>query len=344
MSEPLPAPLLPPADHDVYDGRRIRWGFLGAGTIAGQMAEAIADVPGNEVVAVAARDASRAAAFAQQWNVPRSYGDYLAVCEDPQVDIVYVNTTHPHHHRQALMVLDSGKHVLVEHPLTLNATQATQVLHAARDRGLFSMEAMWMRTQPLIREVERLVGEGAIGDIVRVGVDFPVAFDYEPGYRLFDRSNGGGALVELGAYGATFAWLLLGQPETVQVIGSLAPTGVDRVVSMQWGYSSGATASVFCTSQASGPRRAVVMGRTGWITVEPDFARAPDRAIVHIDGAREQHLSMPSRRYQHQVEEVERCLRAGVLESPLVPHTDSIGILEVLDAVRSELGVRYPQE
>ncbi len=344
MSEPLPAPQLQPADRDVFDGRPIRWGFLGAGDIAGQMAETIADVPGNEVVAVAARDSSRAAAFAQQWNVPDSYADYIGVCEDPDVDIIYINTTHPHHHRQAMMAIGAGKHLLVEKPLTLNATQATDVLHTARDRGLFSMEAMWMRTQPLIRELERLVASGAIGDIVRVGVDFPVPFEYDPGHRLFDRTNGGGALLDLGVYGATFVWLLLGQPETVQVIGSLAPTGVDRVVSMQWGYSSGATAQVYCTSQGSGPRRAVVMGRKGWITVEPDFAAAPSTAVVHIDGQREQTIEMPSRRYQHQVEEVERCLRAGLLESPLVPHADTIGILEVLDAARSELGVTYPQE
>lgn len=344
MSEPLPAPQVQPADHDVLQGRPVRWGFLGAGEVAALMAEAIAQVPGNEIAAVAARDANRAAAFAQRWNAPRSYGDYVAVCDDPGVDLVYVNTTHPHHHRQALMAIEAGKHVLVEKPLTLNAGQAMQVLHGARDRGLFSMEAMWMRTQPLFREVDRLVGSATIGDVVRVSVDFPVPFDYEPGHRLFDRDNGGGVLLDLGVYGATFVWALLGQPETVQVIGSLAPTGVDRVASMQWGYGSGATAQVFCTSQASGPRRAVVMGRTGWISVEPDFASAPARAIVHLEGRGEQVLDIPNRGYQHQVEEVERCLRAGLLESPLVPHADTIGILEVLDAARSELGVHYPQE
>lgn len=344
MSQPVAPAHLPPATDDVFNGRPIRWGFLGAGDIAGQMAEAIAEVPGNDVVAVASRDANRAAAFAQRWNVARSYGDYLAVCEDAEVDIVYINTTHPFHHPQAMMAIEEGKHLLVEKPLTLNSGQAIDVLHGARDRGLFSMEAMWMRTQPLIREVERLVGSGAIGDLVRVGVDFPVPFAYDPGHRLFDRTNGGGALLDLGVYGATFVWSLLGQPETVHVIGTLAPTGVDRVVSMQWGYSSGATAHVYCTSQGSGPRRAVVMGRKGWITVEPDFAAAPERAIVHIDGLHEQVLDIPTRHFEHQIEEVDRCLRAGLLESPLIPHADTIGILAVLDAARSELGVSYPQE
>src|SRR5450756_1904596 len=116
-------------------GRPIRWGFLGAGGIAASMA---ADLHhgNNMLYAVAARDADRAAAFAARFGASHSHGSYRAMIEDPDVDIVYVATTHPFHREQALMAIAAGKPVLVEKPLTLNAADARQVLSAARDLSL----------------------------------------------------------------------------------------------------------------------------------------------------------------------------------------------------------------
>ncbi|HYO17231.1 MAG TPA: Gfo/Idh/MocA family oxidoreductase, partial [Dermatophilaceae bacterium] len=130
-------------------GRPIRWGFLGAGGIAASMA---ADLPhgANLLYAVAARDPRRAATFAECFGASRSYGSYRTLVEDPEVDIVYIATTHPFHREQALMAIDAGKPVLIEKPLALNAAQAREVLTAARDKGVFAMEAVWMRANPLI--------------------------------------------------------------------------------------------------------------------------------------------------------------------------------------------------
>src|SRR5665648_154691 len=118
--------------------RPIRWGFLGAGGIAASMA---ADLHhgNNMLYAVAARDAGRAAAFAARFGASHSHGDYRALVEDPDVDIVYVATTHPFHREQALMAIDAGKHVLIEKPLALNAAHAREVLTTAREKGVFAM-------------------------------------------------------------------------------------------------------------------------------------------------------------------------------------------------------------
>ncbi|QQS01111.1 MAG: Gfo/Idh/MocA family oxidoreductase [Austwickia sp.] len=346
MSTPPSAPDLsataPGADR--IGDRALRWGFLGAGQIAGTFARALAELPGHEVVAVGARDGARAAAFAAEHAVRRSYGSYDELIADDEVDVIYVSTTHPHHHAPALACIRAGRPVLVEKPLALNAAQATELLGAARAAGVFSMEAMWLRTQPLLLEVERVVADGAIGDLVHVSAEFAVGVDYDPQHRIFDLANGGGALLDLGVYAAAFCWLFLGEPESVQIMGSLAPSGADRVVAMQWGYDSGAVASVFTASQAVGPNRASVIGRTGWVEIEEPFWRSPGWAVLHVDGAPDRRIEAPSRGYAHQAEEVERCLRAGLLESPLVPHAGTIGVLEIIDAARSELGVRYPQE
>jgi predicted dehydrogenase len=321
--------------------RPILWGFLGAGGIAASMA---ADLHhgNNMLYAVAARDADRAAAFAARFGASRSHGSYRAVIEDPDVDIVYVATTHPFHREQALMAIDAGKPVLVEKPLTLNAAHAREVLNAARDKGVLAMEAVWMRANPLILKAQELVAGGVIGDVVAVHADFSIGLDFDPRHRLYDLANGGGALLDLGVYPMHFAWLFLGRPDTQQVLGTLSPTGSDATVALQWGYASGATAQLRCATTARTPGRAMIAGTNGSISVEPWFVR-PERLVV-TTGQGESRIEGRETAYGPQIEEVERCLRQGLLESPLAPHADTIAVLEQIDQARADLGVRYPAE
>ncbi len=322
-------------------GAPIRWGFLGAGGIAASMA---ADLGrgNNRLYAVAARDADRAAAFAARFGASHSHGDYRAVVEDPDVDIVYVATTHPFHREQALMAIDAGKPVLIEKPLTLNAVHAREVLSAARDKGVFAMEAVWMRANPLILRAQELVARGVIGDVVAVHADFSIELAFDPTHRLYDLANGGGALLDLGVYPINFAWLFLGRPDTQQVLGTLSPTGSDATVALQWGYTSGATAQLRCATTAWTPGRATISGTAGSISVEPWFLN-PERLVVTTSEG-EARIEGEGTAYGPQIEEVERCLREGLLESPLAPQADTIAILELIDQARADLGVRYPAE
>lgn len=322
-------------------GTPIRWGFLGAGGIAASMAGDLHH--GNNVLhAVGARDPARAAAFAARFGAGSSHGNYLAVLADPDVDVVYVATTHPFHRELALLAIEAGKPVLVEKPLALNASQARQVLTAARHQGVFAMEAMWMRTNPLILKAQELVARGVIGDVVAVHADFSIAVDFDPSHRLFDLANGGGALLDLGVYPINFAWLFLGRPDTQQVLGTLSDTGSDAAVALQWGYASGATAQLRCATTARAPGSATIIGTAGSISVEPWFVQ-PERLVVTTSaGGSAVHGAQAG--YGPQIQEVERCLRQGLTQTPLVPHADTIAILELIDAARDELGVRYPGE
>jgi predicted dehydrogenase len=322
-------------------GRSIRWGFLGAGGIAAAMA---ADLHHghNMLYAVAARDADRAAAFAARFGASHSHGDYRAVIEDPDVDIVYVATTHPFHREQALMAIDAGKPVLIEKPLTLNAAHAREVITSARDKGVFAMEAVWMRANPLILKAQEMVTRGVIGDVVSVHADFSIGLDFDPTHRLYDLANGGGALLDLGVYPMHFASMFLGRPDTQQVLGTLSPTGSDATVALQWGYASGATAQLRCATTALTPGRATIAGTAGSISVEPWFLNPERLMLTTSDG--ESRVDGEETAYGPQIEEVERCLREGLLESPLAPQADTIAILELIDQARADLGVRYPGE
>lgn len=322
-------------------GDTIRWGILGAGGIAGTVGAEIVATPGNVVAAVGARDADRAAALAERLGAPRSYGSYAALVADADIDVVYVTTTHAQHQEHALLALRAGKPVLVEKSFTLNARQAREVVSEARARRLFCMEAMWMRVNPLVRTAQDVAGSGRIGELVSVRADLSARVDYDPAHRLYDLAVGGGALLDLGVYAATFAWLFLGRPDTVQAIGSLSPTGSDATVAMQWGYQDGRFAQIASTTLGQNPLAGLIGGTAGWVSVHGRVSRPTSITIHDATGDEVLPDTLPGFGYGPEVAEVERCLRAGELESPLVPLDETVAILEVFDGVRSQLGVRY---
>lgn len=321
----------------------IRWGILGAGGIAATMTGDIAAVPGAVVGAVAARDADRAAAFADRHGIARSYGSYAELVADPDVDVVYVATTHAQHRDHALLALDAGKPVLVEKAFTLNAREAREIVAAARARRLFCMEAMWLRVDPLIVRLGELLRDGAIGDVVGVRADLSRHFPYDPAGRLFDLAVGGGALLDLGVYPVTFAWLVLGRPDAQIATGALSPTGSDLTAALQWSYADGRVAQIYCSAAGYSPYAALVTGTDGWIRVE-GRVHHPSALTVHSAAGEYVLEAAPvaGHGYGHEIAEVGRCLRAGEVESPLVPLDDTVGVLEVLDDARRQLGVRYP--
>ena len=321
--------------------RAIRWGILGAGGIAATVGADIASTPGNEIVAVGARDGARSAAFAGRFGIPRSYGSYRELVADDDVDVVYIATTHAQHHEQALLALDAGKPVLVEKSFTLNARQARDVVDTARRNRLFCMEGMWMKLNPLIRKAQQIVACGRIGEVVGVHADLSRRFEYDPSHRLYDLAAGGGALLDLGVYPATFAWLFLGRPDSVQTTGSLSPTGSDVTVAMQWLYRDGPYAQVSATALGPNPLTGVVAGTDGWVLIGERVHRAPFITVHDGDGEEVLRQTVEGNGFIPEITEVGRCLRAGDLESPLVPLDETVAMLEVLDGVRAQLGVRY---
>jgi predicted dehydrogenase len=328
------------------DGRPIRWGILGAGGIADTFSGDIGLTAGNVVTAVAARDADRAARFAARHGTARSYGDYQGLVNDDEVDVVYVATTHPHHRVHALMAIAAGKAVLIEKPVCLNAADARDVFEAATRAGVFAMEAMWTRTNPLIRTAQQLIADGAIGKVRGVRSEFGLGEAFDPTHRLYDLDNGGGALLDLGIYPATFAYLFLGPPDEVRTVGTLAPTGADETVAMQWLYRGRPGAQLWASAPINAPNEAAVLGTQGWISFLRD-AHRPSGLIVHTETGEyriDDPLAGGGHGYGPEIDEVARCLRAGLLESPLVPHADTIAILEILDGARATLGVIYPSE
>ncbi len=323
----------------------VRWGILGAGAIAATVGADIAASPGSTVVAVGSRDPARARRLASQLDAPRGYGSYQELVGDPDVDVVYVATTHAQHRAAALAALEAGKPVLVEKPLALSSRQAGEIAAAAAERHLLCVEGMWMRVNPAVDAVVRAIESGEIGEVRAIRADLSHTFDYHPHHRMFDPAVGGGALLDLGVYPAALVWLLLGRPAAVRAEASLAATGVDESVAMWWTYDDGRAAQVTCSSVSKAGSSATIVGTRGWIEVAAPVFRTEQITVCTSHGGRVERYPLPAGNgYALEVAEVERCLGSGLTQSDRMPMDATLGVLGVLDDVRGQIGVRYPEE
>ncbi|WP_336605768.1 Gfo/Idh/MocA family protein [Streptomyces sp. BA2] len=326
----------------------VRWGILATGGIAASFTANLLDMPDAEVVAVASRTDASAKAFAERFGIPRAYGEWGALAEDEDIDVVYVATPHASHRAAAGLCLDAGRAVLCEKAFTLNAREARELVTLARRRGLFLMEAMWMYCHPLIRRMKALVDDGAIGEVRTVQADFGLAGPFPPAHRLRDPAQGGGSLLDLGVYPVSFAQLLLGEPSGVSARATLSDEGVDLQTGMLLSYESGAHAVLHCSINAGTPVTASVTGSRGRIDVSNGFF-FPDRFVLHREGRDPEEFAAspeygPRDSLKHEAAEVMHRLRAGDTESPLVPLDGTLAVMRTLDAVRERIGVRYPGE
>ncbi|TDC69953.1 Gfo/Idh/MocA family oxidoreductase [Micromonospora sp. KC606] len=319
-----------------------RWGILATGNIAARFAEDLRLVPGADLVAVGSRTPESAERFAARHDIPRWYGSWTGLAADDEVDVIYVATPHAAHHAATRVCLDAGRAVLVEKPFTLDLPTTTELVEAARARGIFLMEAMWMRTNPLVLRVVDLVADGAIGEPTGVRADFGLAGPFPPEHRLRARALGGGALLDLGVYPVSLAHLLFGVPQHVRAWAKLSPEGVDENTGIVLGYDSGAVATLSCGLVGPSGASASIVGTTGRIDLPEPFFR-PGAAVLHRAGAEPETLpaELVGGGYQHEAAEVQRCLAAGLTESPLVPHSATLEVITLLDGIREQIGVHY---
>jgi predicted dehydrogenase len=315
----------------------LRWGIIGTGSIAGTFAADLALTTSGKVVAVGSRTSEAANRFADRFGVGHRHASYESLVEDPEVDAVYVATPHPMHHGAARLALEAGKAVLVEKPFTMDASQARDLVETARARSVFLMEAMWTRFLPHVVEVRRLLAAGELGEIVTVVADHGHQFVEDRSSRIFAPELGGGALLDLGVYPVSFASMVLGSPDGVVARSEPAFTGVDAQTSAILSYDGGAQAIVTCTLRANTPTRAVIVGTEARIDVDGDFYAPSSFDLVARNGeAKRYSFDHEGRGLRHQADEVARCLRAGLPESPIMPLDESIAIMATLDEIRSQ--------
>jgi predicted dehydrogenase len=314
-----------------------RWGVAGTGRMAEAFLDDFAHVPDAELVAVGSRTLERAEAFAaERGGTGMTYVDVVRA----DLDVLYVATPHPQHRDLALAAIRHGTPVLVEKAFTATLDGAREVVAAARESGVFCMEAMWTRLQPAVLATRDLIAAGEIGEVTSVHADLGAYRPYNPEHRLFAPDLGGGAILDLGVYVISIAQHFLGTPSGVTATGTLFPNGTDAGASMLLSYDDGRGATLATSLQGATGVRATIVGTRGSIELGPEFHH-PTRLVVRRagEGAREIDAPALGRGYSHEIVHVAECLAGGLTESPVVPLDDTLDVQWVMQEALGQIGI-----
>ena len=323
----------------------IRWGILGTGNIASVFAKGLTFLSDAQLVAVGSRAAESAQRFAERFDVPRAHDSYEALANDPDVDIVYVSTPHSLHYDNTMLCLRAGKAVLCEKPFAINAREAAEMIATARERKLFLMEAMWTRFLPSMVRMRELLAERVIGDLRMLQADFGFRANFNPQSRLFDPALGGGGLMDVGVYCVSLASQLFGMPDRMVGLAETGTTGVDEQGAAILGYPSGQLAVLSTAIRTTTPHEATLMGTEGLIRLPSSWWKGTGLTVMRNDQPPETiNLQFEGNGYNYEAAEAGRCLRAGKLESEIMPLDETLAIMQTLDQIRVQWGVRYPGE
>lgn len=325
----------------------VRWGILSTGHIAGRFAEALALLPDASLAAVGSRIQPDADRFAERFGAARAHGAYEALANDPDVDVIYIATPHTFHLENATLCMRAGKAVLCEKALTINAREAEEMVRVAREEGVFLMEAMIPRHVPLVRKALDWIAAGRIGDVRLVKASRCARGDFAPGARQLEPSLGGGALLDVGVYVISFASMIFGKvPVEAVGLAHIGDWGSDEQGAALLKYDQGEIADLSFALQTEGVHEAYILGTQGFIKVHEVFAH-PTKISLHI-GRKEVEVAeapiLGENALVYEAEEVMRCLREGLLESPRMPLDESVEIMRTMDRIRAPWGLTYAND
>ncbi len=318
----------------------IRYGVIGTSWITEAFIRGALLTNEMELIAVCSRSLEKGAEFGAKFGVSTVFSTPEAMADSGLVDAVYIATPHPFHLPCALLYLKAGKHVLCEKPLCVNAAEAKALKACAEENGVFLMEAMWTRFLPAVQEAKRLAEDGLIGEIKGMRADFCYRLTPEQEPKIFRNDMAGGSLLDVGVYCLHFADLFLGAPKRTEAVSQLE-YGVDSHTVLTLQYENGAIASLSSATTLRKPADGYLFGTKGYLYF-PQFYGA--REFTLCTKTEEKHYSFPpvGEGFEEEILEVCRCIEAGRNESDILPLSKTVEILEQMDGIRAQVGLRYP--
>ncbi len=319
-------------------------GILGTGWIADKMATTLAGMTTARAYAVASRTTEKAKKFAAQFSIPKAYGNYEALADDPEVDLIYIATPHSHHFENNKMCLLKNKPVLCEKAFTVNTPQAEELIRIANERKVFLAEAIWTRYQPMRQMINNVINSGIIGKLQMLSAN--LCYPNIALQRMYDPALAGGALLDLGVYVLNFADMFFG--DDIKSISSHCikyPTGVDIQESITIEYNDGRIAVLWSSQLAKSDRQGIISGTDGFVIVE-NVNNPQSYAIYNQDYQLVKKVDCPPQitGYEYQVDCCIRAINQGKIEPDEMPHADTLRIMRQMDALRKEWGVKLCDE
>jgi len=307
------------------------------------------------VVAAASKSMRRAKQLQKKTGVEHIYDSYEQMLEREKLDAVYIATSHNFHYENTKLCFEHNLPVLVEKAFARNEAEAEELIDVARIHNLFLMEAMWTRFNPVVVKLRELLRDGAIGEVKHLQAAFcvkmnPLSLKMAPWNRMYSPRLAGGALLDLGVYAVSFARMVFGQrPARISSSAKMTWTGVDATSEYSFDYPGGKRAELVSSFRMNRPRDAVITGSAGIIRIS-NFMH-PSKMVITRPGRAPEKLTIEPDRldnggpgFQPEIREVHRCLREGLLESPMMPLNETLEIVRTMDACRTLWGMKYPGE
>ncbi len=319
-------------------------GIMGTGSIAGTMARTLRGMKGVTLYAVGSRTLEKAQAFAKENKAKMAYGSYQELCMDPKVDFIYVATPHSEHFDNVCLALKYDKPVICEKPFALNEKQAKAMFKMAAQKDLLLAEAMWTRFIPLGNKLKEIISSNKIGDIQMVTAD--LSFNIAWKQRIQELSLGGGALLDLGIYGLTFATMVLGDDVTdISSVATMSDSGVDMQDCITLKYRTGQIAAITCSAISSGSNKGMIFGSNGHIEVE-EINNFASITVYNNAGEKEGYYKREKQitGYEYEIMSVMNCLSENWKECPENPSSTTLKIMNMMDFIRNQTGVKFPQD
>ena len=324
--------------------KKLKMAILGAGGIASTMAGTISRMEQVECYAVGSRSMEKAQAFAQKFGFQKAYGSYEELVKDEEVELVYIATPHSEHYENARLCIRHKKPVLCEKAFTANAKQAKELLDYAKKEKVFITEAMWVRYLPMLQTIRAELADGAIGTPTMLTANLGYLISEVP--RLQRPDLAGGALLDVGVYPINFARMIFGD-RIVKISSACTYTdsGVDEQDSITLIYEDGKVAQLAASMLGLSDRRGTIYGTKGFMVIENinNF----ESLTVYDTGYRPvKTIERPEQisGYEYEVEACIRALSEGKLECEEMPHEETLRVMELMDGLREEWGVKFPFE
>jgi predicted dehydrogenase len=316
--------------------KTINFGIIGAGEIAEKFAHSIKITEGAQLIAVSSKSLERAHTFADKLNVPHYYDSYVEMLKNPEIDAVYIATTHNYHYENCMLCLDYNKPVLCEKPLAISKQQATEIFAKAKEKNIFIMEAMWSRFLPVNQMVKSWLNDEKIGKLKLMDASFCIDVPFDPKSRMYNPELAGGALFDLGVYPLEYIMHMAGEYfSEVKGFANTGSTGVDELEIITARFPSGVLASVKCAMNCKIPSDAYLFGTKGYIKVT-EFVFATHCELYNEEDILKEVFDYPVEYgFEFEIAEAVKCMNSGKLESEIITHKDTLACAEVFDELRT---------
>lgn len=321
--------------------KKYNWAILGCGHIAEKFALELKELPNANLYATASRNLNKAESFAVKFGFKKSYGSYLEMVKDPNIDVVYIATPHTFHLEHTLLCLNHKKAVLCEKAFAINSKEVKQMITSSKENNTFLMEAFWVIFKPKLKKVIELIKTENLGKLKFVKSDFYFNTEYNPKSRLYNIELGGGSLLDIGIYPVFTAMTLLGIPNEIKASSHFSPTGSEKSISILFSYKNDATAILSSSFETDHKNETELCFENGLIKYER-FSENPIQLFKK--GKKQEIFFEPTKNsgYKYEAIHVMDCLDKGIIESPILTNQVSLDLMNVLDEIRKKAGIFYP--